>query len=339
MSRKRTWEEFIEKATKIYGDRIEFIKPEDETFHPTNKSYVSCKCNKCGKILTESVNNILFGKDRLKCCDAYSCNKIPQEEVIRRLKDKLGEENYDFSLVKYKSMHDEVDIICKKHGKFSATLNNLLAGKGCKSCGIENRAKKRMKSHEQYVLDCEKKHGKGKFIYVTKYNGYDNPITYRCTECGKETTTSAGKHLEGTGCKYCHSSSLERTLIILLDEEHINYIHNKQIGRKSLDLFFPEYNIAIECQGRQHFTDIAYLKGRQIKDYDLNLTIKRDIEKYRYCLENNIQLLYFFNKDDNYNDIIFEEKFGNIYTNDNIFDDEKELIIKIKELINEEIHN
>lgn len=330
MYRKRTWDEFLERANRIYGDRIIFLNPNNNEF-ASNKMIVQCKCNKCGNIMNVRVDNILFGKNRLKCCDAYECSLISQNEIIERLKKILGTEKYDFSLVAYKGMHNEVDVICKKHGIFHATPNNLLANKGCPKCALEKRSKVRLKSHMQYVRDCEKVHGKNTFIYLTKYLGYEKPISYMCTRCGKITTTKAGKHLGGTGCKFCHSSSLEREILCKLQEENVEYIHNYQIIRKQIDFYLPQYNIGIECQGKQHFTNELYVKKRKIENYDLLKTIKRDIEKYEYCKENNITLLYYFNKNDDFTKYIFDEKYKGIYSNENIFSDIDNLITYIKQ--------
>ena len=58
---------------------------------------------------------------------------------------------------------------------------------------------------------------------------------------------------------------------------------------KSLDIFIPQINVAIEYQGEQHFKPIKFYGG--IKTY--NGTVARDIEKYKLCKENNVKLYYF----------------------------------------------
>ena len=329
-ARKLTWEKFILKAQEKYGDRIEFIKPNDNNFYPTFKTKIKCKCNTCGNIMFETVGNILCGRKRLKCCEAYKKTYCSEEDVIKRIKEKLQNDNLDFSKFVYKGMHTKCTVICKLHGAFEATPNNLLLGKGCKQCGIEKRAEKMKKSHHQYVSDCEKVHGTGSFIYLTKYNGYSNPITYKCTKCGKNTTTIAGKHLEGVGCHFCHLTHLEREITVFLTDLQIGFINNFRIGRKHLDFFLPNFNVGIECQGIQHFEHVSFFNNDKTGTNSLDNNIKRDIEKYNYCKEHKIKLLYFFNIKDDFESKIYNEKFKNIYQKGvNVFSDKLLLLENI----------
>lgn len=81
-------------------------------------------------------------------------------------------------------------------------------------------------------------------------------------------------------------SLLEETVKIFLDKEKIKYIPQKNfsfIGRKSIDFYLPDYNVGIECQGKQHY----------IGNDRNNSQIKRDIAKYKECRENDIKILYY----------------------------------------------
>lgn len=46
----------------------------------------------------------------------------------------IHDNEYDYSLVKYKNMVTKVDIICHTHGIFKQTPNNHLQGYKCKYC-------------------------------------------------------------------------------------------------------------------------------------------------------------------------------------------------------------
>lgn len=56
-----------------------------------------------------------------------------------------------------------------------------------------------------------------------------------------------------------------------------------------MDFYLTDYEIAIECQGVQHFKPINHFGGED----GFNKVIKRDNLKRRVCSENNIKLLYF----------------------------------------------
>ena len=65
------------------------------------------------------------------------------------------------------------------------------------------------------------------------------------------------------------------------------------LGRQSLDFYLPEYSVAIECQGIQHFEPIEFFGGKKTFEYIKIL----DKNKFILCNENNINLFYI-----NYND-------------------------------------
>ena len=56
-----------------------------------------------------------------------------------------------------------------------------------------------------------------------------------------------------------------------------------------LDFFLPDYGVAIECQGGQHFRAIDLYGG----DVALQATIERDFIKKQQCDEHGIRVLYY----------------------------------------------
>lgn len=84
---------------------------------------------------------------------------------------------------------------------------------------------------------------------------------------------------------------------LLPGEEIINEYH---IGDKlKLDVFCPQYKIAAEYHGRQHF----YYTSRFFESkYDFEQAQKRDEKKLQYCIDNGIALIVF-----RYNDLLTEQ--------------------------------
>jgi hypothetical protein len=68
--------------------------------------------------------------------------------------------------------------------------------------------------------------------------------------------------------------------------EWLKYKHDM-----TLDFYLPDYNVAIECQGRQHFEIVDWFGGE--KGY--NLIIKRDKLKRELCEKHGIKILYYAN--------------------------------------------
>ena len=85
----------------------------------------------------------------------------------------------------------------------------------------------------------------------------------------------------------------ERALI----DNDIKYQSQKKfswLGLQSLDFYLPEYNIAIECQGEQHFFPVDYAGlGREWAEKQLIINQNRDKVKKELCEANGIKVLYF----------------------------------------------
>ena len=129
-----------------------------------------------------------------------------------------------------------------------------------------------------------------------------------------------GNHITyAQGCPACNYSKLEDYVKKLLEDNSIEYEGQKRfewLGRQSLDFYIPSANVAVECQGIQHFKPIGIFGGdkafAKLKEYD---------EKKRIlCEEHGIKLLYYSNLGIDYpyevieNDKLLIEK---IYDNSN----------------------
>ena len=84
----------------------------------------------------------------------------------------------------------------------------------------------------------------------------------------------------------------------------------KWLGRLSLDFYLPNYNIAIECQGIQHFEPVDFAgRGAEWARCAFEKIKERDILKKKLCEDNGIDLIYYSDKMDddvfnNLNDIL-----------------------------------
>ena len=90
------------------------------------------------------------------------------------------------------------------------------------------------------------------------------------------------------------------------------------LGSKSLDFYLPQKNIAIECQGIQHFNIVEYFGGKKV----LSDTIKRDIDKYKTLIDNNIKPIYIVSK--KYKNDLLNDTFCGIYAKSTYFQEDIE---------------
>ena len=226
--------------------------------------------------------------------------KLTTEEFIEKAKQIHGDK-YDYSKVEYKNCEEKVCIICPIHGEFLQTPNSHLNGNGCSKC-----AKCYHYTTEDFIDKAKQIHN-NKYDYSKSiYNGIFKKICIVCPEHGEFWQTPKN-HLKGSGCPKCAKSHLENEVELFLKNNKIEFECQKKfewLGKQSLDFYLPHYNIAVECQGEQHFKSIDYFGG--LNEY--KQTVDRDNLKKKLCEENGVRLLYFSNLGIEYPYQVFEDK-------------------------------
>ena len=88
-----------------------------------------------------------------------------------------------------------------------------------------------------------------------------------------------------------------------------------------MDFYLPNHNIAIECQGAQHFEPIEIFGGEN----EFNKQIERDNRKATLCLEHGVKLIYYTKPSLKplYEVITDEEQLVNMIKNDNTLQTER----------------
>ena len=185
----------------------------------------------------------------------------------------------------------KIRIMCPVHGEFWQRPMAHLNGYGCARCGGSLRLTK------DEFIDRAKVIHKGKYDYSkVEYVNYSTKICIICPEHG-EFWQTPNNHLFGGGCPACPQSQLEgemRKFLLandILFEQEKGFRWLKYNRKMFLDFYLPEYKVAIECHGLQHFKSIDLFGG----DEFFKLTQERDREKKRLCDKHGIQILYFSN--------------------------------------------
>ena len=271
-----------EKTLKNKNEPIELCCKKHGTFKRKLDSLL--KGHECDRCLWEEGN--------FKFCN-FNHNK---EAFIQHSKILYGDRfNYDNML--FKEDNDKLLIECKKHGVFLTTKqkhNNEKYG-GCKLCANEAIAKSKIKGTKSDFIDNAKKLYDSFYSYSNvEWNGMTSEVEIICPKHGSFFMTPSN-HLNGKICPKCKSSKLEQKMMTFLFKNNINFIHNinkkhfKWLGLQRLDFYLPDYNTAIECQGRQHFMLIEQYNEKD----KLEKQIKLDAEKKKKCEDNNVRLLYY----------------------------------------------
>lgn len=214
--------------------------------------------------------------------------RMTYDEFLKKYKEVHNDINYDFDESTFVDSHTPMRVICKKHGEFWKSPRNILKY-DCWQCSYEKRRNKNLLTTEKFIEKAKKIHG-DKYIYSESiYKGTKVPIKIICPKHG-EFMQTPNDHLNGKGCQLCNESHLEKEVKKLLDEHNIEYEYQyktKWLGKQSIDFFLPQYNIAIECQGKQHFGF-----GGWTNNYDFDKLYELDCKKYNLVIKHNIKIIY-----------------------------------------------
>lgn len=107
---KSTTKEFIEKASKVHGDKFDY----SEVDYQGNKVKVKIKCKKCGHIFQQTPNSHLNGCGCPKCGNK---ELVTTEDFIQKAR-KVHGTLYDYSQVSYehsqKKKYNNYSLVSKK---------------------------------------------------------------------------------------------------------------------------------------------------------------------------------------------------------------------------------
>ena len=297
--RKKTIKEFIEKANFVHGDKYDYSKTE----YINDSTRVCIICPKHGEFWKTPSNHLHKTKPQgCPFCTREMLSfkfKKSNDEFIKEAIAKHGNK-YNYSKVEYINGDTDVCIICPEHGEFWQGAYLHLSGCGCSKC-----SKNYQKTTDEWISEAVKMHGNKYDYSKSVYTKSSNDICIVCPEHGV-FWQNAKHHICGGGCSKCKSSHMENQIRSLLKENNIVFEEQKRfkwLGLQSLDFYLPDQNIAIECQGIQHFKPIEFFGGSN----SLEKTIKRDKRKLDLCNINGVKLIYYSNLKQDFDNIITDK--------------------------------
>lgn len=282
--------EFIKKAKEVHGNKYNYSNVE----YINSQTKVCIICPEHGEFWQTPANH-LQGQNCPKCSTfiTHEEQKSSVEDFIKKAKEIHGDK-YDYSKVSYINNKTKVCIICPEHGEFwQRPDKHIFAKRGCPKCG------KTQKLTKKDFIEKAKLIHKDTYDYSNvEYKTIRQKVEIICKKHGSFMQTPHA-HLSGQGCPICKQRILEKEINEFLIENNIKYEYQKKfdwLGKQSLDFYLPEYNIAIECQGIQHFESVEYFGGEE----RLKKQIKYDVIKKNLCEKNGIKLLYYTKFNENF---------------------------------------
>lgn len=206
MAAKLTQQEYIEQATKVHNGKytyermnyisgkhkIEITCPIHGSFWQLAESHKNDKrgCNACGRVNTEKAR------------------KLDTQIFIERAIAIHGD-LYDYSLVEYVLSKSPIDIICRKHGKFTCIPNTHLMGHGCPKCAQEATGARLKSNTEDFIRKARLTHG-DKYTYnFVEYVDSKTKVIITCP-IHENFKQPPDNHIAGAGCPHCGKSGYNR---------------------------------------------------------------------------------------------------------------------------------
>lgn len=205
--------------------------------------------------------------------------------------------NYDKSI--YNGNKVKLTITCNLHGDFEQNPHNHLSGRGCRECANDRLRNIFSKSETKYINEANIIHSNFYNYSKTKYINNRTNIDIICPIHGV-FSQNPKHHLNYVGCPICKSSKGEKRISSYLNLIGITYIHqhtfDKCLGKKKklpFDFYLPEYNLCIEFDGIQHYSDkhFRFRTNGKIEIDKFKNRIINDTKKNIFCSEHNISLL------------------------------------------------
>lgn len=291
---------FLNKAHEIHGDRYDYSETK----------YVSAREKLCVICHEKDDGGIEHGRFWLTPHQHLShsggCPKCghPKHTLTWWINEahKVHGNRYDYSKVDYRNNHDPITIICPDHGEFLQLPFYHLKGGICPKCNGRNL------STEEIISQFEQVHGHKYRYSLVEYANKTTPVEIICPKHGPFLQTPAG-HLRGNGCPICNESHLEAIMGSFLRNQGIKFQRQKTFdwlkyqGYMYLDYYLLEHNIAIECQGLQHFEPVDFMGGKE----GHVVLLDRDRVKESLCTSHGINVLYFSDLGIDYPYPVFED--------------------------------
>ena len=277
-------ENLIEKYHSIHNSKYTYEK----TQYIDANTKICVTCPEHGDFYILPFNH-LNGQGCPKC----KGRNLTQEEIIENFK-KVHGRKYDYSKVEYKKSKEKVCITCPIHGDFYKTPQKHLSGQGCPKCSVIKREQNKPMSSSFFIKRSNEQHGNFYMYRNISFKNLHEKVEIICP-IHSSFKQIAQDHINGHGCPKCNMSRLEEEVSLLLKENNIIFEEQKTFewlkykSKLRLDFYLPDYNIAIECQGKQHFEAIDIFGGNKY----FQVTIERDNKKRELCQKNNITLLYY----------------------------------------------
>ena len=286
-TKRKDTETFIKEANKKHKHKYDYSK----TQYRGVKKKVEIICHKKGE---NGKEHGLFFQEASSHLSGAGCPRCKGEKCSARQKtdfnvliekfNKKHSGKYTYCKQQYKGLHSKIMITCPIHGDFSQEINSHLRGGGCPKCS------KVFMDRNYFIKKASMIHNNYYDYSLVEYLSAKKEVKIVCPKHGI-FLQKPDKHLCGHKCPLCKKSSLEEkveSILLKLDKEYVFQQRFSWLGRQSFDFYVPENNIAIECQGAQHYVPVGVFGGEE----GFRNLQRLDKQKAELAKENGVKIIY-----------------------------------------------
>lgn len=273
---KRTHEEFLLEFTRQNLLKEFNILGKYET----SETPLKLSHKLCGQEFSVRPYLILNGADCPFCR-----NKSARKNFNQRIK-KITNNEYQI-VGQYKNYRTKVSLLHKRCNKIIEIMpSDFFHGVRCAYCrGVALKTPSEFREEMQSFPEYE---------VLEDYINAKTKIKFKHLACNKTFSKKPNHFLNWHTCPFCVKHSRGEEIIgNWLHDHAVEYIpqktfHNLKTEKGHLlylDFYIPEYNLAIEYDGQQHFKEVSYFKNN-VRENQIRDSIKND-----FCKANKITLV------------------------------------------------
>lgn len=295
---RKTTEWFKQKVTEMYGNEYTVLGE-----YVTSKDKIKIMHNVCGNIWYPIASQFVQGISHCPKCSRVNKGENRRsniEDLYQRL-NIIHKGKLEFDLSNYRNQKSRVKYhcnVCSYSGEMA--INNALGGHGCSHCANLHRNDNTRLSIPKLKEAIKQMYPNGEYELLSNYyhNSYTK-LTFKHTKCGNNfVTTWNAFRSSGVGCPKCQASTGENKVMQYLNTHEIDYQYAYLIpdlkDQKSLhfDFWLPQYQVAIEYDGIQHYIPTQFnFEGTAKAKQVFNRMHKHDLAKNDYCANKGIKLI------------------------------------------------
>lgn len=236
---------FIIKSRSIHGSKYDYSKTKYESTHKK----VIIVCPKHGEF-KQRPSSHLMGHGCRFCNGGCGSNT---NSFIKKA-NKIHDNRYNYSAVRYINNTTKIIIICSIHGEFKQTPQCHLVGQGCPKCGRTRSIDSRRDTTKSFIVKSKKKHGNEYDYSKVQYVNQRTKIIIICKKHG-EFLQAPNDHIQGHGCVKC-GNKLSISCLFLSTEDFItkaNLRHNNKYDYSKVNYKSTYEKVTIMCPKHGEF--------------------------------------------------------------------------------------